>query len=330
MILILAETIDKSVNDVIDWLTYFKLPFLRINESEFIQSIRIESRSHDWSIKLELEGKKLDLDDVKAYWYRRGDLKMAVKVAAGGEPVLLEQLHFHIQDEWAKLREFLFARLADIPSIGNGLIEVNAANKLKNLQLAKTCGLDIPKTYIFSKKKHLQALQETGESYILKGISEIISMNWKEGGNTYYQASSHTVGIDEGLSLEVGDHFFPSCIQEKIEKEYELRVFFLCNELFAMAIFSQLSEATQTDNRMEAYEGQNRCTLYKLPDTISEKITRFMKVLGLNCGSIDLIKSVDGRYIFLEVNPVGQFNYVSENCNYQLEFQVAKTLKDFS
>jgi D-alanine-D-alanine ligase-like ATP-grasp enzyme len=51
-----------------------------------------------------------------------------------------------------------------------------------------------------------------------------------------------------------------------------------------------------------------------------------MQKADLNCGSLDLIKSKDGRYVFLEVNPSGQFGMVSYPCNYYLEEEVAKSL----
>ena len=51
-----------------------------------------------------------------------------------------------------------------------------------------------------------------------------------------------------------------------------------------------------------------------------------MQKAHLTTGSIDLIKSVDGEYIFLEINPIGQFGMVSNPCNYPLERKVAEWL----
>jgi hypothetical protein len=48
--------------------------------------------------------------------------------------------------------------------------------------------------------------------------------------------------------------------------------------------------------------------------------------LRLETGSIDLIHTPDGRDVFLEVNPVGQFGMVSIPCNYGLERKVADLL----
>lgn len=51
-----------------------------------------------------------------------------------------------------------------------------------------------------------------------------------------------------------------------------------------------------------------------------------MKMLKLESGSLDFIVTPDNEYYFLEVNPVGQFNFVSEICNYHIEKHIAKTL----
>ncbi len=51
-----------------------------------------------------------------------------------------------------------------------------------------------------------------------------------------------------------------------------------------------------------------------------------MQDLNLNCGSVDLIKDKDGNYIFLEVNPNGQYGMVDAPCNFNLNEKIALTL----
>ena len=51
-----------------------------------------------------------------------------------------------------------------------------------------------------------------------------------------------------------------------------------------------------------------------------------MDNLDLNSGSIDIILTPDNKYVFLEVNPVGQFEQVSFPCNYGLFKEVAEYL----
>ena len=52
-----------------------------------------------------------------------------------------------------------------------------------------------------------------------------------------------------------------------------------------------------------------------------------MQALGFNTGSIDLILTPQGEYVFLEINPEGQFGMVSHPCNYYLEREMALTFK---
>lgn len=51
-----------------------------------------------------------------------------------------------------------------------------------------------------------------------------------------------------------------------------------------------------------------------------------MKELNLQMGSIDMLYTNEGKYVFLEVNPSGQFLGYSSSCNYNLDRVVAEYL----
>ena len=55
-------------------------------------------------------------------------------------------------------------------------------------------------------------------------------------------------------------------------------------------------------------------------------MAKLMKDLELNTGSIDFIKTKQGRFVFLEVNPVGQYGMTSYPCNYHLDKKIAEYL----
>ena len=63
-----------------------------------------------------------------------------------------------------------------------------------------------------------------------------------------------------------------------------------------------------------------------IPTEIIRKLKLLMKELYLESGSIDMIVTPDDEYVFLEVNPVGQYDYVGKRCNYQLDKEIALTL----
>lgn len=52
-----------------------------------------------------------------------------------------------------------------------------------------------------------------------------------------------------------------------------------------------------------------------------------MTKVEMNSGSIDMIVTLNNNYVFLEVNPVGQFWQVSYLCNYYLEKKIAHYLR---
>ena len=53
-----------------------------------------------------------------------------------------------------------------------------------------------------------------------------------------------------------------------------------------------------------------------------------MRKLDLNSGSLDLVLDREGDLFFLEVNPVGQYDFISKQCNLQLDRIIAKHICD--
>ena len=124
------------------------------------------------------------------------------------------------------------------------------------------------------------------------------------------------------VSKEV--EFFPSLIQHDQKKWIELRIFFINEDYYSMAIFSQNNTKTSTDFRNYDKERPNRMVPFLLPTHIKNKLNKLMKELGLDTGSIDMIVTKKREFIFLEVNPIGNIEMVSKNCNYPIERDIAK------
>ena len=47
-----------------------------------------------------------------------------------------------------------------------------------------------------------------------------------------------------------------------------------------------------------------------LPDAVTSALRAMMARLGLVYGAVDLRRRPDGEYVFLEINPAGQFLYI--------------------
>ena len=110
-----------------------------------------------------------------------------------------------------------------------------------------------------------------------------------------------------------GDGFIPtpSIFQPYVPKAIELRVVIVGRTVFACAIHSQQSIRAKQDWRRYDFDNTPH-EAYELPPAIERKLLALMDRMGLIFGSIDLIVTPDGEYVFLEINPNGQFDWIAE------------------
>ncbi len=187
-------------------------------------------------------------------------------------------------------------------------------NKLSVLRIANLVKLKTPITFIMSG----QRLSSISGSFITKSITDYppISINQR----TF---SAYTSVLKKEVYLSTVD-FFPTLIQEQVQKEFEIRSYYLDGKFYSMAIFSQSDERTKIDFKRYNRTKPNRVVPFKLPKQIEVKLVKLFKRVNLNSGSVDLIYTINKEFIFLEVNPVGQFAMVSDPCNYFIEREIAK------
>src|SRR5688572_14081766 len=110
----------------------------------------------------------------------------------------------------------------------------------------------------------------------------------------------------EGLEL------CPMTFQEKIEKRVELRVTIVGDRVFSAAVDSSALERSKNDWRREGVALIRAWTPHPLPPTVEKQLLGVMDFFGLNYGAMDVIVTPDDRYVFIEVNPVGEFFWLDK------------------
>jgi hypothetical protein len=65
---------------------------------------------------------------------------------------------------------------------------------------------------------------------------------------------------------------------------------------------------------------------HELPPETAAKLHELMGCLGLTYGAIDLRLMPEGRYVFLEVNPAGQFLYIEQATDQPIAAALAHVL----
>ncbi|WP_025144434.1 grasp-with-spasm system ATP-grasp peptide maturase [Pedobacter jeongneungensis] len=322
MILILSSHGDDSTDYVMDWLAYYKEPVTRINDSDLTDRAALTIELSRSGVSM-LVNKNIQLMDAKATWFRKFGLFFESNIYSPSKKLFEGKLHYFMHNEHDALMNAIYAPLSlKTKWLCNPLI-ANNLSKFQQLVAASRAGLDIPESRVTNRAGAVtQQVKNTFKRFLLKPLGECEVIFHK--ALAYYitpQLLSPTL-----FSERVKARFFPSLIQEYLEKDVELRIFFLDGVSYAMSIFSQLDEQTKVDYRNYNHKKPNRWVPFKLPLAISDSIKIMMESLQLNTGSVDMIKTKDGRYVFLEVNPKGQFDMVSKPCNYYLEEKIALSL----
>lgn len=323
MVLIISEQNDYSTENVIKWLEYFQTNYFRLNREDKITGVNIFFSENDFSASIYINNNWLSFEEIQCVWYRRGELNFDFELNFSDD--LVEDFKKGVQynllnEELRTINKFMEYVLMNKPSIGS--MKSKNANKLLSLLYAQRSGLNIPKSIISTVKQQLKiSFMEFKEDCISKGVQDV--MSFVSNNKSYSYATSRILLKD---IEEMNETFFPSLLQKNIKKKYEVRVFYLKGEFYSMAIFSQNDEKTNVDYRNYNFEKPNRNIPYLLPKEIEDKLKVFMDYMELNTGSIDLIVTTNNEFVFLEVNPSGQYGMVSIPCNYELDYKIAKHL----
>lgn len=319
-ILIISSEDDQTTNLVLDWLIHYKQDYLRINDTTNLEvsSFKLEINNIDFTLKNDKIN--FSFSKIKSIWYRRGLLNISTKTIKSkfSNHKFVNNLSIYLSQEYLHFNYAILDLLYSKVHI-NRSNDVHT-NKISNLYKAFQCGLDVPDSIITKYKSDVVTFKEKHVEIISKAIhyGNYIENNLSIG--------CYTNELTNELIEELPNEFWPSLVQVKLDKLFELRIFYLHGEFFASAIFSQNDKKTQVDFRKYNYEKPNRTPPFELPISIKQKLILFMESINMNCGSIDIVVTKDLKYYFLEVNPVGQFQQVSYPCNYFLEEKVAQFL----
>ena len=117
----------------------------------------------------------------------------------------------------------------------------------------------------------------------------------------------------------------PVIIQSYVKKRFELRVTVVGNDVFAAEIHSQASLQAKVDWRR--YDDANTpYYVHNLPADMQSKCVELTRALGLSYGAIDMILDQDNQYVFLEINPNGEYQWVEHMTGLPITERIARIL----
>ena len=305
MVLILSKELDKSTNEVMSWLLSQGKIVKRLNNEDLIDKIRISINSFLEQSYID----DIDLDAINRIWVRKGQL-----------PIFKGSSEVEI-NEFPILKEFILHSIESLPhTTGSILSELNH-NKLTDFKLALDIGLKCPKSWVINKREELIKILQSNEWVLVKPLKD--SYRFETDDNMIY---FDMFLLSKALLDLVDNSFFPSLIQEVIPKEFEIRAFYFRGKYFCTAIFPLNRDKSSISYKDELIESNlNRMVPMELSEDIKVKLDKLLLAKNLNSASIDMIYN-EGEYYFLEVNSVGQFDWVSKSCNFYIEKYISENL----
>lgn len=182
-----------------------------------------------------------------------------------------------------------------------------AENKLLQLRLAVAHGLRIPGTLVSNDPDAIHAFLGRHAPAIHKSLRPHA---WDEAGRFIdsFSARVSLADLPPAPLLQA----CPGIFQAFVPKAREIRVVVCGGLCLAIALASDDPHGSADWRADPAAHGRWRA--HALPPAVESSLLRLMAALGLCFGSIDLVQTPDGEYVFLEVNQQGQFLWVEAEC----------------
>lgn len=298
-VLIITHSKDnESIPMVIDAIEKQGGKAFRFNTDQFPTEIQLDIYYSNGKERLMIatEQEQLDLREVSAVWYRR--LRIGGRIPNTMDAQLrqasIQESRATVQGMIASLKAF---HLDPVPHLRR------AENKQLQLQVARELGIDTPRTLMTNNPQAVREFAHECEGNLITKMHSSFAI-YEEGVEKVVFTNPLTAEDLENLD---GLRFCPMTFQEHIPKALELRTIVVGKQLFTASIDSQSSEKARHDWRRQGLALIDDWKPYNLPQKLEEKLLQLMSNFGLNYGAIDLILTPDGRHIFLEVNPVGEF-----------------------
>ena len=313
-VLLITNTSDFTCDYVVRSLNKLGADYYRFNTDEIGSDVFLTfDFAHDiYTLFDRPKGFNIDLLTFQSVYFRRPELPKFSE-----EAIIPDEIQF-MQLEIRQTLEGLYKILRNAYWISDVDAIRKAENKIYQQMLAKEIGFRIPSGVVTNNTEAFKSFVErnSGNSIIKPIYSGQIG--WPEMQNVVFTSELESEPHSEQIEL------CPSYLQERIEKQYDIRVTVVSDEIFAARIDSQSNQETMTDWRV----GENILPheAITLPQSIQGQCLELLRRLDLQFGAIDFVETPDGEYIFLEINPNGQWAWIETQTGLPISDTIAKKL----
>jgi glutathione synthase/RimK-type ligase-like ATP-grasp enzyme len=301
---IVTEAFDPHADEMVIRLQRAGQEVVRIHPEDFpiMASLGISLTTEEtWQGQLLLPAeRKINLKDIQSVWWRRpSDFVLPTDLSKDDAVFVKDELTYGLRGLWHSLDCYWVSYPDNIRGAGY---------KVEQLQRARKIGFEVPRSLVTMNPDEVRDFYDRCNGNIIyKAIWQ--AMLTKADGQAGQVIYTTPVKPEHLATLDTVK-LAPCLFQEYVPKALELRVTVVGNDVFAAEIHSQENEATAVDWRNYSVNVPYRKAT--LPQEIEQKCLEFVDSYNLNYSALDFILTPDGRYVFLENNPNGQFGFIED------------------
>lgn len=308
MILLVSHSADDHATGVLAALQRAGHPAVIVDTAKFPSEASLTQRfGHGVASYLyTTDDHAVDLGACRAAWWRR---PQPYTLHPGLDPTVTgfayTECHEAVAGLWAAL---------DVTWVNRPELDEVAHHKPFQLATATKIGLAIPQTVITTDPEAAR------EFVALRGAERTVyktflatEQHWRE---TRILQENEIAMLDQV-------RLAPVIFQEYVGASTDIRATVIGDRIIAAAITAS-SRGYSTDYRMDMDAARFEPTT--LPTQTERQLHELMRRLGLIYGAIDLRLTDAGVYVFLEVNPAGEWRFIEERTGQPITEAVAQLL----
>jgi MvdC family ATP-grasp ribosomal peptide maturase len=289
------------------------IPF-RFDTDQFPQEIKLTAKfTPKISHQLIYNNQSINSEQVRSVWTRRiWQPQFTTNIDPKFKDACIRESQATLTGFWDSLRSARW--LDNLDHIAK------ANNKLFQLRLASEIGLIIPPTVITNDPEVARNFFQEVQGKMVSKLLTAISRSMEKPEFFLYTSKVTEKDLKEAESLR----YCPMVFQAEIPKQLELRIIFVNGQVFVGALDCSIYNNATVDWRKPGVNigvWQN----HNLPEFLIKQLQTFMNHLGLHFGAFDFILTPEGEYIFLEINPQGEWGMLERD----LELPISQAIADF-
>jgi len=294
-VLIITNDHDEHADAVIGELSKREVPVFRFHPADFPRGCSVSIEIDQGRVQGELRNSddRVAFDDICGAWFRRSGNLYETRMS-----ITSEKLDNYVKIQSQGTISALCSSLQTL-WVSHPLTLRRAEVKALQLAEASKAGLTIPQTLISNDPERATTFVEgLGDADCAIKPLLAVGVTDEQGGFRM----PLTAMLPRGHSLASVAQA-PTILQPYVHKAFELRCVVMGDRIFAAKMDTQADEKSRVDSR----GGEPDHEIFELPDDVKAALHRMMDSFGLNFASLDMIVTPDGDFVFLELNPNGQW-----------------------